>query len=602
MKILDKLCHTLNSFALLFSLLLPVCPLLTGCSGTETTDSPATEVSAGQTGDTTGNSDLETALGIALSDMFTDRDMEIGYDDATCGHITLKGSTASSDTDAVTIAEGTVTISEEGTYLVSGTLENGMLLIDAGDNDKIHLILDNASISNDTSATIYVRSADKVFLTLAPDSSNTLRNGGSYEAIDDNNIDSVIFSKDDLTLNGNGSLTIQAVAGHGIVSKDDLVITGGSYDITAEKHALAGKDSIRIADGSFTITCGTDGLHGSNDDDAALGFLYIAGGSFSIAAGDDGMHSDYILAITDGAVDITESYEGLEGSSIYITGGEISLIASDDGMNAASGSSDETAGGTTGMDGAGNKAMNGGMMENDPDCNIYISGGTLTIDAGGDGIDSNGSLYISDGIITVSGAANGGDGALDYAGSASITGGTLLATGFSQMAQNLGETSTQGCMLVTVDEQAAGTTVTLMDNSGTALSSWEAAKAYNSVLISVPALTQGETYALTAGTYSTEITLDSLIYGDGSMGVMGMPGGEGMNRPDGGTPMEDLEIPEGKHPSGDEDFQPGDAPAGNEDFQPGDPPAGDENFRQGEPPAKDGDISEVHPSADDQIQ
>lgn len=560
----------------LLSCLALTASVLAGCSGSEDGSTSSAQSSAGQTTEASEaadpGADLEAALGISLSDMFTDRDMEVGYDDAACVHITLDGDTASADSDAVSVAGSTVTISEEGVYLLTGTLDNGMILIDAEDSDKIHLVLDNVSVSNASSAAIYVRCADKVFLTLAPDSENTLSNGGSYEAIDDNNIDAVIFSKEDLTLNGAGSLTIEAAAGHGIVSKDDLVITGGSYDITAEKHGLAGKDSVRIADGSFTIVCGKDGLHGSNDDDETLGFLYIAGGSFSIAAGDDGMHSDYILAITDGVIDITECYEGLEGSSIYISGGEISVTATDDGMNAAKGSSDETTdenAGQAGMDGAGNRALDGGLAENDPDCNIYISGGALTIDAGGDGIDSNGSLYVSGGTLIVSGAAGGGDGALDYAGSAAITGGTVLATGFADMAQNFGTGSTQGCMLVSVSSRTAGTAVTLTDSAGTVLASWEAAKTFDSVLISAPGLAEGETYTLTAGDFSTEITMDSLIYGDGSMGVMGTPGNGG-----GG-----MMLPDGEAPGRDGDFQPGEAPDGDDNFQPGEPPADNKNIR-----------------------
>ena len=138
------------------------------------------------------------------------------------------------------------------------------------------------------SAAIYVRSAKKVFVTLAEGTENTLANGGSYIAIDDNNIDAVIFSKEDLTLNGSGNVTITAAAGHGIVCKDDLAITGGNYEITAEKHGIEGKDSVRIADGTFTITSGKDGIHVENEDNEE-GYLYIENGTFTITSEGDGI-------------------------------------------------------------------------------------------------------------------------------------------------------------------------------------------------------------------------------------------------------------------------------------------------------------------------
>lgn len=150
----------------------------------------------------------------------------------------------------------TVAITEEGTYILSGELTDGMILVEVGDRDKVHLVLNGVSISNSTSAALYVREADKVFVTSASGTENFLSNGGEYAAIDENNIDAVIFSKSDLTLNGGGSLTIQAAAGHGVVSKDDLAVTGGTYAVEAAGHGFSGKDSIRLADGDFTVQSG----------------------------------------------------------------------------------------------------------------------------------------------------------------------------------------------------------------------------------------------------------------------------------------------------------------------------------------------------------
>lgn len=289
-------------------------------------------------------------------DMFTDRDKEVGYDEDTATAITLSDDASRCDSSSVTISDNTITITDEGTYLLTGSLSDGQVIVDA-DDKKVQLVLDSVNINCDTSAALYVKVADKVFVTLASDSENTLSNTNDFVAIDDNNIDAVIFSKDDLTLNGSGTLTVTAKYGHGIVSKDDLVITSGTYQITAAKHALSGQDSVRIADGILTLNAGTDGIHSENTDDDAKGFIYIANGDISITAdsdgfdaeetlqvdggnievyaGDDGLHSDDDLIITAGTINVTKSYEGLEGMTVTVEDGDISVVSSDDGINAA---------------------------------------------------------------------------------------------------------------------------------------------------------------------------------------------------------------------------------------------------------------------------
>ena len=241
---------------------------------------------------------------VDLSNPFTDRDKEIGYDTDSSHVITLEGSSASCASDSVQIDGSVVTIITEGTYILSGSLEDGMILIDAADSEKVQLVLNGATIASSTSAAIYVRSADKVFLTTATGTDNTLSNGGEYIAIDDNNIDAVVFSKADLTLNGAGTLTVNAAAGHGVVSKDDLVLTSGTYAITAASHGLSGKDSVRIANGTYTIASGKDGIHAENEDDISLGYLYIAGGAFAIDADGDGLSASSYLLIDGGTFDI----------------------------------------------------------------------------------------------------------------------------------------------------------------------------------------------------------------------------------------------------------------------------------------------------------
>ena len=330
---------------------------ISGCSF-DSFSKTATETSSESSSSATGITYLDA------DDMFTDRDKEVGYDEDTATAITLSDDASSCDSSSVTISNNTITITDEGTYLLTGSLSDGQVIVDA-DDKKVQLVLDSVNINCDTSAALYVKAADKVFVTLASDSENSLSNTSDFVAIDDNNIDAVIFSKDDLTLNGSGTLTVTAKYGHGIASKDDLVITSGTYQITAAKHALSGKDSVRIADGVLTLDAGTDGIHSENTDDDAKGFIYIAngdisitadsdgfdaeetlqvdGGNIEVAAGDDGLHADGDLIITDGTINVTKSYEGLEGMTVTVEDGNISVVSSDDGINAAGdGTSEES--------------------------------------------------------------------------------------------------------------------------------------------------------------------------------------------------------------------------------------------------------------------
>ncbi len=259
-----------------------------GCASGSTSASETSEISSSVQENT------------AASDMFTDRDMEIGYDEETSTEIALTGESASCSSNAVEISGSTITITDEGTYIITGSLNDGMIIVNADDTDKVQLVLKDAGINNSTSAAIYVLEADKVFITTASGSQNTLSNGGEYVAIDDNNIDSVIFSKSDLTLNGAGELTISAAAGHGVVSKDDLALTSGTYSITAASHGLSGKDSVRIASGTYNIVSGKDGIHAENSDDTSLGFVYISGGEFNITSEGDGISAESYMTIDGG--------------------------------------------------------------------------------------------------------------------------------------------------------------------------------------------------------------------------------------------------------------------------------------------------------------
>lgn len=549
---------------------------LAGCGQAGTAGS-SSDVSSNGANITTAVSENQKNIELTDSNVdinFTDRDKSSEYDESSAVKITLNGSSAVVSGSGVNISGSTVTITSAGTYIISGSLSDGQIVIAASDSDKVQLVLNNAEINCNTSAAVYVKSADKVFVTLPAGTTNSLGGGTEYVQTDDNTVDGVIFSKSDLTLNGTGTLKIDADYRHGIVTKDTLCITGGTYVIDAVKTCLAGKDGIKILDGSFTLTAGSKGLNSGNDDDAKEGSIYIAGGTFTIkseddsihadgsciiaggtytiAAGDDGIHANYDTIITDGSITITDSYEGIEGRRITVSGGTINLTASDDGINAATGgSSDEQRmpGGQKGefggfgrqkgadvqsqemqmpQDGQQPQEMQAPASQSASDDDVYIkiTGGTITVNAGGDGIDSNGNLYITGGTVYVAGPTSNGNGALDYEGEASITGGTLIAAGSSGMAQGMGSNSTQCSMLVNLSETiAAGSVISLKDSSGNVLISWTSPKQFSSVVISTAELAQGSTYTLVTGDTQTEVTLSSVATTSGNAGFGGGFGG-----------------------------------------------------------------------------
>ena len=228
--------------------------------------------SAGDAAAGSANSDSD-----AYGEAFSKRDLSGEYDTAEAVPISLNGATAEASSEAVQISGGTVTITAAGTYILSGSLDDGSVIVDATKDDKIQLVLNGVSIQSSDYAAIYVKQADKVFVTLADGTVNTLTNGGSYTQTDENEVDAVVFAKDDITFNGTGTLRISAKAGSGVVGKDEVTITAGVYEITASEHALRAKDSLAIADGSFTLYAQEDGLHAENGDDESLGNIYIAG-------------------------------------------------------------------------------------------------------------------------------------------------------------------------------------------------------------------------------------------------------------------------------------------------------------------------------------
>ena len=502
---------------------------------------------------------------IDITDMFTKRDLAGTNDESEAVKITLSGKTAACNSSNVQIEDGVVTIKAAGVYVLSGTFTDGTIVVDAGDDDKVQLVLDGVSITAVDYAAIYAKNADKVFVTLAEGAGNSLTVSGDYVQTDDNNVDAVIFAKCDLTLNGTGSLTVKDNTGHGIVSKDDLVVTGGTYTIYSQDHCLNGKDSVRIADGTFNLSCDEDGIHAGNDDQQD-GYVYIEGGDINISVGDDAIHAEGLLIITGGDIDVSKSCEGGEGDKILVTGGDIDVISSDDGFNAAGGSS----GSGDNHDGfGGDPGMGGVDMDADSDAYILITGGTININADGDGIDSNGCIGITGGSVYVLGSSGNGNGAMDYGICAAITGGEIVAVGGSGMAQGFGDESTQCSALVNFDEWIdAGETITLTDSDGKEVLSYKADKKFNSVVISTSDMKQGGTYTLTVGDQSSTFTLDDITYSEGS-GGMQRPGGNldngGMQRPGGNSDDGNMQRPGGNSDDGNMQRPDGDSDNGQND-------------------------------------
>ncbi len=515
---------------------------------------------------------------IDITDMFTKRDLAGNYDESEAVKITLSGKTAACNSSNVQIEDGVVTIKAAGVYVLSGTLTDGTIVVDAGDDDKVQLVLDGVSIMAADYAAIYAKNADKVFVTLAEGAGNSLTVSGDYVQTDDNNVDAVIFAKCDLTLNGTGSLTVKDNTGHGIVSKDDLVVTGGTYTIYSQDHCLNGKDSVRIADGTFNLSCDEDGIHAGNDDQQD-GYVYIEGGDINISVGDDAIHAEGLLIITGGDIDVSKSCEGVEGDKILVTGGDIDVISSDDGFNAAGGSSGsgdnhdgfgDSSGSGDNHDGfGGGPGMGGVDMDADNDAYILITGGTININANGDGIDSNGCIGITGGSVYVLGPSDNGNGAMDYGICAAITGGEIVAVGGSGMAQGFGDESTQCSALVNFDEWIdAGETITLTDSDGKEVLSYKADKKFNSVVISTSDMKQGDNYTLTVGDQSSTFTLDDITYSEGS-GGMQRPGGNldngGMQRPGGNSDDGNMQRPGGNSDDGNMQRPDGDSDNGQND-------------------------------------
>ena len=423
-------------------------------------------VSDSQTSDSGSDGDKQ----LTADDMFSERDLSGDYSE--CTDITLSKSTASCSDSSVTVADGTVTITKAGTYKLSGTF-TGQITVNAGDSDKVQLVFDNVSITKEGSAALYIINADKVFVTTVKETENTLSSTGEFTSgSDETNVDGTIFSKSDITFNGNGTLNVKCESKHGIVTKDDLKITGGTYNITSASQGLSGKDSVRIAGGNITVTSGTDGIHSENTDDTEKGYVYISGGTLNIASGKDGIDASGTVDIKDGTFtlnagggssekttgDSTESYKGIKADGVLtISGGTFDIDTLDDAIHSnadvtVSGGTLDISTGDDGVHSDNNTVVSGGEI-NIAKCyeglegqTVTVSGGKVTLTASDDGInaaggdnqgvgggfgpdsfsaDSNAKITITGGEIHVNASGDG----LDSNGDIEISGGTVYVYG-----------------------------------------------------------------------------------------------------------------------------------------------------------------------------
>jgi len=372
---------------------------ITGCSTAQanggdvtTTYSTTLAVNAGTassatTNEAAGDSAVVSATEIDASELFSSRDLKQSADLTLAIPVMLE-----SGKD--------LTLNAEGIYLVSGKGENVTIVVDAADDAKIQIVLDGVTITNDDSPAIYVKAADKVFVTTT-DSANRLEVSGTYVADGETNLDAVIYSKSDLTLNGTGTLELVSANGNGISSKDDLVITGGEYTITAEADGLEANDAILISNGTMSIESGQDALHSEHADDASKGYIVIENGTLNISATDDGIRGNSFVQIDGGTIDIAACREGIEANNVIINDGQITINSQDDGINAT--------------------------QKVSADVSIVINGGMISIRmASGDtdAFDSNGTITINGGTITVEAQS-----AFDSNGTATLNGGTVTVNG-----------------------------------------------------------------------------------------------------------------------------------------------------------------------------
>ena len=536
---------------------------LTGCSATSASNasaSSAISTSASSTSGTTSkvadsfSTDVKSGAKLAEDTHYSAKDLT--WDSSSEVTIDLSNPTA---TDGVTVSDGVITITKAGNYKLTGTYE-GQIKVEAADSDMVRLILNNATITNSTGAAINVVEADEVVIYTASGTTNTVSDGSSYSDTASGSPDAAIYSKSDLTLAGEGTLKVEGKYEEGIHTTDGLVIASGTLEVNAANTGIKGKDYVDILDGTITVTASQDGIKATNDTDGNRGWVRLSGGTVNISAGDDGFKAERVLEISGGTLNITQANEGIEAQYINILDGTVNVTSSDDGINASysttststesttatstnqsaqggqnsapqapSGSAGQApAGGgqapsgTMGQPPAGGGAgggMGGGTFEV-VDATINISGGTVTVNANGDGIDSNGTATLSGGTLIVNGPFTGGNASLDTNGDLLLNGTTVTAGNSGDMFEAPSTSSTSGYVKISnVSNLSAGTTVQVADSSGNVVANYKVTNSSTAlILVSSSKITKGESYTVYTTTDSVDASSTTLASNATSLG------------------------------------------------------------------------------------
>ena len=552
--------------------------VFTGCSNTHNNNTTTESQSIVSLEELASSADSD------LSIELDDEDKVSSWDDSSASHITL-GSQISSDSSSVEISGSTVTITKAGTYVISGNVTEGNIIVNTTDNGTVRLILNNASISNTTTAPIKVLNAKKVILTLADNTTNTITDSSRLSTEED--YSAAIYSKEDLIINGNGTLNVNAGYRNGIKSTDDCIIVSGTLNITSTEDGIIGKDLCGIVAGDININAGSDGIKSTYDTDTTKGNVIINDGTINIKTnngaadttqthidnmdmgrGGFGFNNNKTTTTTD---DTSESRKGIKaGNMLIINDGDITIDSDDDSVHCNSviyiyGGTINAATGDDGVHADDLLTVNGGTINitqcyegleaddivindgdisivssddgiNSSDGSITINGGNLLINASGDGLDANGSIIINDGYIVVLGPTSDGDTAIDYDDSCTINGGTVMAFGSSGMLEIPKGASNGACIVTAFTSVSGGSKYTLSDSNGNEILSYTPSKAYAAAIVYSDKITTGNTYNITAGstTLSIEVTSDvtsNVSSGFGGAGGMNKPGNGGSGMP-----------------------------------------------------------------------
>ena len=531
---------------------------LTGCStasGTTLTSGTSTVHSA-VSGATAGTSTSNAAAGQTLDAQTHYTNEDLTWDSSGEKTIDLANPTA---TDGVSVENGTITITSGGTYRITGEY-SGQVKIEATKTDTVRLVLDNAKITNSTGAAINVVSAAEAIIYTAAGTTNTVADEANYTATGDDDPDAAIYSTANLTLTGEGSLSVEGAYEEGIHTTGGLVIASGTLEVNAANTGIKGKDYVDITGGIVNVTAAQDGIKSTNTDDESMGFTRLSAGSVTVSAGDDGLKAPHTLEISGGTLNIEKSNEGIEAQYINILDGGVTVNSTDDGINASlkDSSSDTTSGtATTGQQTqqnqngqvqqapAGGGAAPGGSQgstgqnQNMPqpptdgampgggggtfevvDAAINISGGTVTVNAEGDGIDSNGTATFSGGTVTVNGPTAGGNNALDSNGDLLLNGGTVTAGSTADMFEAPSSASTSGYLKIT-DSSALtqGSTVQVTDSSGTVVANYKiTTSGVQLVLVSNKNIVKGQSYTVSVTSGSVDAASTTAASGASELG------------------------------------------------------------------------------------